>query len=116
MNKLKFLFFYITIFLFNFNIVFANQYSDISLSGNLRVSKETVIGIIDFKKNENYSLDDINLFQKKLFETNFFKDIKINLKDNNIEIIVIENPIIDFFISKVLKIKVGKNFFMTTYF
>ena len=111
MNKLKFLFFYITIFLFNFNIVFANQYSDISLSGNLRVSKETVIGIIDFKKNQNYSLDDINLFQKKLFETNFFKDIKINLTDNNIEIIVIENPIIDFFYIEGVKNKSREEFF-----
>jgi outer membrane protein insertion porin family len=66
--------------------------------GNNRISDSTIIDIIDFKKSNNYSNSDLNNFQKKLFETNFFSDVELKLKNNILQITVIENPLIEFFI------------------
>ena len=80
----------------------ANAYADvvkqIDISGNDRVSDSTIIDIIDFKKSKNYSNIDLNNFQKKLYETNFFSNVKLILNDNVLKIAVTENPLIEFFI------------------
>jgi len=76
----------------------ADIVNKIDISGNDRISNNTIIDIIDFKKSNNYSNSDLNNFQKKLFETNFFSNIKLKLENNILKIIVIENPLIEFFI------------------
>ena len=43
---------------------------------------------------KNYEISDVNLIIKKLYETTFFSDISITLKDNKLIITVKENPII----------------------
>ena len=45
------------------------------------------------KIGEDITNNDINLSIKKLYKTNYFKDIKIS-NDKKIEILIIENPII----------------------
>ncbi|MDA7564667.1 outer membrane protein assembly factor BamA [Pelagibacteraceae bacterium] len=83
-------------------IISSNAHADvvrkIDISGNDRISNNTIIDIIDFKKSNNYSNSDLNNFQKKLFETNFFSDVNLKLEDDILKIIVIENPLIEFFI------------------
>jgi outer membrane protein insertion porin family len=93
-------FFYkiITLLLIISSNVYADVVSKIDISGNNRISENTIIDIIDFKKNNNYSNSDLNNFQKKLFETNFFSNVKLKLEDDIIKIFVIENPLIEFFI------------------
>ena len=44
--------------------------------------------------NKNIDSKIINNALKKLYETNFFKDISINFSNNILEINVIENPIL----------------------
>ena len=78
--------------------VYADVVSKIDISGNDRISENTIIDIIDFKKKSNYSNSDLNNFQKKLFETNFFSNVKLKLEGDILKLIVIENPLIEFFI------------------
>ena len=93
-------FFYkiITLLLIISSNVYANVVSKIDISGNNRISDNTIIDIIDFKKLNNYSNSDLNNFQKKLFETNFFSNVELKLEDDTLQIIVTENPLIEFFI------------------
>ena len=89
--------------------VFADVVGKIDISGNDRISDSTIIDIIDFKKSKNYSNSDLNNFQKKLFETNFFNNVKVNLKDDILQIIVTENPLIEFFIIEGVANKTREN-------
>ena len=97
-KNIKFKFFkYIIVLLFLF---FHNTYSSaeninsITVKGNDRLSKETVIMFSEISVNTNITDDLLNESLKKLYETNYFKDIKFNLSGNNLLISVIENPII----------------------
>ena len=87
-------------FLFLFSLIPSLVFSvenELIVIGNKRISNETIINNIGFKKNKKYSLDELNQFQKKLYKTNFFSDVNIKLEENKIIIKVQENPIIDFF-------------------
>ena len=76
---------------------YSKNISSIKLLGNSRISNDTILNVIDVKKNSNLSSADLNNLQKKLFETNFFKNVKIELVENNLLIKVEENPLINFF-------------------
>ncbi len=86
----------ITVFyiLVTFNNSYADLINDIKISGNERISDETVILFGDIKKNSNLDNDNLNEILKKLYETTFFKNISINIKNNILYINVIENPLI----------------------
>ena len=64
------------------------------VSGNNRISNETIIlfGEIDTDKDLNDK--DLNIIIKNLYETNFFKDVKLEIKNGILYINVVENPII----------------------
>ena len=66
----------------------------IEIKGNERISNETIIVFGDIAKGKNYEKSDVNSLIKKLYETTFFSDISITLKDNKLIITVKENPII----------------------
>ena len=93
-----FLYKIITLTLFISSSVCADVVKQIDILGNDRISDSTIIDIIDFKKSKNYSNSDLNNFQKKLFETNFFSNVNLNLQNDILQISVIENPLIEFFI------------------
>ncbi len=73
---------------------YANIVKDIKITGNDRISNETVILFGDIKKNSELDNDDLNEILKKLYDTSFFKSISINIKNNILYIDVIENPLI----------------------
>ena len=72
----------------------AQIYQEIRVNGNERLSVETIIMFSGLKIGEDIKNKDINLSIKKLYETNYFKDIKILTDKKKIEISIIENPII----------------------
>ncbi|MBL61462.1 MAG: outer membrane protein assembly factor BamA [Candidatus Pelagibacter sp.] len=86
----------------------------IEIKGNKRVTEQTIFGIINFKINKNYSIEEVNILQKKLFESNFFKTINIELKNNIMIISVDENPIIDFYFIQGVKSKIREEFFYSS--
>ena len=100
-----FLFKILTFLLIISTSVNAEVVNQINILGNNRISDSTIIDIIDYKKSKNYSNSDINNFQKKLFETNFFSDVNLKLKNNILQINVTENPLIEFFIIQGIKNK-----------
>ena len=46
-------------------------------------------------KNNEISTTEINNILKNLYETNYFKNVKISVEDKNLIIFVEENPIIE---------------------
>ena len=94
---MKFLSNILTVILLLSSTVFADEKSNYEILGNKRISDQTILSIIEFKKNKNYKIDDLNNFQKKLYNTNYFSKVSIKINKNKINIVVEENPIIDFF-------------------
>ena len=89
LTKLLIFFFYFT---FNVN---AEILENIEITGNKRISKETIMVLGDISPNKNLNKDDLNNSFKKLYETNFFKDIKFRTENDILYISVVENPIIE---------------------
>ncbi len=66
----------------------------IEVSGNDRLAKETIILFSELNIDKKIDSQDLNKALKKLFETNYFKDVKISIKSGLLKINVIENPLI----------------------
>tara|TARA_B100000989_G_scaffold128297_1_gene95262 strand:+ start:969 stop:3212 length:2244 start_codon:yes stop_codon:yes gene_type:complete len=65
------------------------------ISGNIRISDETVIIFSELKVNEEVSKSKLDQVIKNLYKTNFFKNISLNFENNTLFIKVEENPIIE---------------------
>ena len=83
---LKFILKFIYIFgllILSLNMTLADIIRDIKVSGNQRISAPTIILFSKAKINESVDEEDINFFLKNLYETNFFKNVSLNLKYYN---------------------------------
>ena len=87
--KINFLFIFLT------TLVFADIIKDIKISGNQRVSDETIIVYGKLELNKEYNNRELNNILKNLYATNFFKTININVESTTLNLIIEENPIID---------------------
>ena len=96
MRSRFFLKFFIFIFLSFFIIVksYASNLEKITISGNSRITYETIITFLPVRINDNIDDIQINEITRDLYETNFFKDISVSLLNNELIINVVENPII----------------------
>ena len=101
MSSFRKLFVLIILYFVFFN---ANSYSEIvnkvEVKGNNRISSETIMVFGDVSIGKNYQGSDVNLLIKKLYESNFFSNISVELKNNKLTIIVEENPLIESIIFK----------------
>ena len=82
-----------------FFILTTSSFSEIkkvSIVGNLRVNSNTIVSLVD-KKTGNVDSIYINNLTKKIYDTDFFSDVKITYDQDALIISVIENPIINFF-------------------
>tara|TARA_X000001036_G_C20690994_1_gene809381 strand:+ start:1742 stop:3970 length:2229 start_codon:yes stop_codon:yes gene_type:complete len=87
---------YILIFIFLFNAqVFAEMVKKISIEGNERFSDETVKVYGDLSLNKDYTNIEINDSLKKLYSTNFFKNISITVENGVLKVLLEEYPIIN---------------------
>ncbi len=98
---LKFIFVFI---IFSFQLK-ADVVKNIIVDGNKRVSSETIKLFSEIEINQNLNINDLNEVIKKLYNTNFFSDVSIDLKNNILKISVTENPIIQTLEFKGLKNK-----------
>ena len=96
MSSFRKLFVLIILYFVFFN---ANSYSEIvnkvEVKGNVRISPETIMVFGDVSIGKDYQGADVNLLIKKLYESNFFSNISVELKNNKLTIVVEENPLID---------------------
>ena len=85
----------ISLLLFFFTTsLFAEIINSISIKGNVRISDETIVVFSKVKTGQNLSENNLNEIIIDLFNTNFFKDVSLNLDKNILTITVEENPII----------------------
>ena len=95
MSVFKKIFFTILIFVF---FLSSNSFSEvvkkIEITGNERISDETIMVFGDIAIGKDYEKSDVNLLIKKLYNTTFFSNISVELKNNVLNIDVKENPII----------------------
>ncbi len=95
LNKLmKPIILFIVTLLLSFSVSKAEIYKEIVVEGNERLSVETVIMFSGLNLSDDLTINDLNSSIKKLYKTNYFKDIKITQKNKILKIIIIENPII----------------------
>ena len=82
-----------------FFILPASSFSEIkkvNISGNTRVSQNTIESLVDNKKSVVDSIY-LNNLTKKIYDTDFFSDVKISYNNDILTITVVENPIVNFF-------------------
>ena len=89
---------FISIILF-FIVLSAHSHSEvvkkIEIKGNERISAETIAIFGDISVGKNYEISDINSLIKKLYDTTFFSNISVVVKNNILSVTVKENPIIN---------------------
>jgi len=84
--------FLLTLFLFITVITpsFGEIVKKIEINGNERISKETIILFSKVNINDDLKSNDINEILKRLYETNFFQNVVVNLKTKTLTIFVEE--------------------------
>ena len=85
----------IIFFLILANTSFA-EIKKINIVGNTRVGSATIESLVD-RKIINIDSIYINNLTKKIYDTDFFADVKISFNQDELTINVIENPIVNFF-------------------
>ena len=93
---IRFLLFFFSLLLLN-TIALSENITDISIYGNKRIPNETIYVLGNIETNFNYDINDSKLddIVKKLYESNFFSDVSVDIINNTLLINVKENPIIE---------------------
>ena len=84
----------IILFCLKITLVSSEIIKKIDIIGNERISDETILMFSNISENQNIDDSDVNSVLKNLYESNFFKDVKVKLDNSILQIKVIENPII----------------------
>ena len=89
--------------------------NNIKISGNERISNETILMFSDINLNDKIDNQIINQTLKNLYETNFFEDISIEYDQDTLfinvkELPIIQNIILDGIKAKKFKDEIKKNF------
>ena len=84
---------------FIFNLIFLSfSFSEIvkkiQITGNSRISDETVLMFSKINEGENFNSSMLNELLKNLYDTNFFSDVSVKFKDSVILIDLEEAPLI----------------------
>ena len=81
------------------NICFFNLNAEIlkkiEIIGNDRVSEETIKIYGNINLNKEYNDNDLNEILRSLFKTNFFEDVKVTFKNNELKVEVKEYPFVN---------------------
>ena len=94
-------FFYKNIFLILTFLVLVPKFSyseiinNIEISGNKRISSETIKMFTKIDIGENIDNKDLNEILKRIYDSTFFEDVKVSIKDNTLKIVVLENPLVE---------------------
>tara|TARA_B100000700_G_scaffold319798_1_gene415737 strand:+ start:1065 stop:3320 length:2256 start_codon:yes stop_codon:yes gene_type:complete len=92
---LRKIFIYFLLIFFTYkNIAYSEIINKIDISGNDRLARETIILFSELNINDDINSEDLNRAFKKLYETNYFKDIKIDFLKGELKINVTENPLV----------------------
>ena len=103
MHKLSIALIAFFIFSFDYNVIPAQaqavteqvRISDIKVVGNRRVAEGTVLSYLPVQIGDVISQGGLSQSLERLFATNLFKDIKLDLDGSVLTVIIVENPIIN---------------------
>ncbi len=96
MNLIKIIFKSLLLTLLFFSCyAFSETLNKIEITGNDRISNETIKLFISVNIKDEINDTKLNKILKDLYETNFFKDISVNFDNQILKINVKENPIIE---------------------
>ncbi len=95
LNFLYFIFFFIYIFFSSISYSKSNEITNISISGNDRISDDTIKIFSEVTVGDLISNEKLNDVLKNLYDTNFFIDVSVNFQESTLFINVEEAPIID---------------------
>ena len=86
---------YILFTILYFSQINAEIIKKIEITGNERVSDETIKIYGNIKTNQNYSESDLNKILTNLYSTNFFENVNLSLSNGILEINLVEYPVIN---------------------
>lgn len=69
--------------------------NNVTVRGNQRVEAQTVLAYLNLEAGEAYTAQDINEALKRLFETGFFSDVRIQHDNGTLIVHVVENPVVN---------------------
>jgi len=90
----KFFFHLIILYFFLTFSSYSKNYQNIIISGNERISDETILVFSNISEDKSLDENSINVILKNLYKSGFFKDVSVNIENNSLTINVLENPII----------------------
>jgi outer membrane protein insertion porin family len=82
------------IFFMKIAFVKAEVVKSISVNGNDRIADETIIIFSKVNIGDDLIINELNDIIKNLYSTDFFKNVSVILKNNNLSINVVENNIV----------------------
>ena len=85
----------VLIFFFLVSLVRAETLQKFEISGNKRISDQTIIIFSEIKINEEITKSKLDKVIKKLYKTNFFRNINLSFENQTLFLKVEENPIIE---------------------
>ena len=85
----------IAIFFLLVSLATAETLKKIEISGNKRISDQTIIIFSEIKINEEITKSKLDEVIKKLYKTNFFRNINLSFDNQTLFLEVEENPIIE---------------------
>ena len=77
------------------NISLCNVIDKIEIQGNIRLDDQTIFSYLNLDKNSKIYRSDLNILFKDLFATELFSEIKFELEETKLIILLEENPIIN---------------------
>ena len=92
---------------------YSEEIKKIEITGNNRISNETIAVFGDIELNKDYSEKEVNELIKKLYDTDFFSNIEIAVNAGILKINVKENPIISTLVFNGIKAKKFKEPLLT---
>ena len=96
MIRLKRLIFLFSIIFFTiYSVSFAGNIKEIKVKGNERVSKESIKMFSNVKIGDKVDKDDLNNILKNIYDSNFFKNVKVNFENNVLIIFVEESSLVE---------------------
>ena len=87
-------YFIIILFFLITSSVLAEVVKKFNVTGNDRVSRQTIINFSQLELDTDISIKDLNNSVKLLYETNFFENVSINIENGIVNLNVKEYPII----------------------
>ena len=77
------------------NMASAEKVKKVEFIGNDRISDETILMFSKVALGDTINDRTINSILKNLYESNFFKNVSVNIAENTLKITVVENPLVE---------------------